>query len=164
MKASFPPVISTTTRLLILGSLPGEISLTRGQYYAHPRNQFWTLMGAVTGQTLAGLPYPERLDALLLAGAGLWDVVRAAERVGSLDANIRAHDPNDLGAFAETLPGLRAIAFNGAKAAAIGQKRLGPGYRLPLITLPSSSPAHAVPFDRKLAEWIRLKPYLAGES
>jgi hypoxanthine-DNA glycosylase len=163
VKASFPPVVSADTRILVLGSLPGEVSLLRGQYYANDRNHFWRLMADVIGANLPEFTYPDRVAALLGAGVGLWDVVGSAERTGSLDANIRGHSPNDLGGLADTLPALKAIAFNGAKAAEIGARSLGADYRLPLIKLPSSSPAHAVAFERKAAEWARLRPFLGRE-
>src|SRR5690606_13297202 len=89
LKRSFAPVVDEGTRVLLLGSLPGEQSLALGQYYGNPRNQFWKLMEAVTGAALEVLPYPARLDALLREGVGLWDVVDTASRAGSLDAAIR---------------------------------------------------------------------------
>ncbi|WP_372786196.1 DNA-deoxyinosine glycosylase [Phenylobacterium sp.] len=163
-KSSFPAVANEKTRLLVLGSLPGEVSLKRSEYYAHPRNQFWRLMEAVIGVELTGSPYPARLATLLAAGVGLWDVIRSADRTGSLDANIRGHSPNALGQFTATLPSLRAIAFNGGKASEIGRKQLGVSDGHALITLPSSSPAHAIPFERKQAEWLRLRAFLDAAS
>jgi len=160
LKASFPPVTDARTRVLVLGSLPGEASLARAQYYAHPQNQFWRLMEAVTGVGLADLAYPARLEALLEAGVGLWDVVRTAKRTGSLDVDIRDHTPNALGSLAATLPSLRAIAFNGGKAYAIGRKAFGGETTYDLVSLPSSSPAHTAPFATKAAEWMRLRAYL----
>jgi TDG/mug DNA glycosylase family protein len=161
-KTSFPAVADVRTRVLILGSLPGEASLRAVQYYAHPQNQFWRLMAPVIGQTLAEEPYEARLDRLREAGVGLWDVIRSARRVGSLDAAIRDHEPNSLVHFVAELPSLRAIAFNGGKASQIGRKVLAAtGERHVLITLPSSSPAHAsVPFAGKQAAWLALKAYL----
>lgn len=159
-KSSFPAVADARTRLLILGSLPGEISLAHAQYYANPRNQFWRLMETVIGRPLVDVAYAGRLDTLLSAGVGVWDVIASAERVGSLDTNIRNHQPNTLGAFAAGLPSLRAIAFNGGKASGIGRKQLGDDTGYELITLPSSSPAHAVPFARKLAAWEGLGGFL----
>ena len=158
-KASFPAVADADTRVLILGSLPGEISLSRAQYYAHPRNQFWRLTGAAIGADLDGLAYLERLAALRAVGVGLWDVIASAERRGSLDAAIRDHQANALAEFAATLPRLRAVAFNGAKASAIG-RRLLDGAGLALITLPSSSPAYTAPFERKAADWLQLRTFL----
>lgn len=159
-KSSFAPIIDARTRLLVLGSLPGEISLARAQYYANPRNQFWRLMEAVTGCRLEAAGYGERLEALLLAGVGLWDVVKSGERVGSLDANIRNHQANGLAELAASLPNLRAIAFNGGKASSLGRKQLGPEPPYAVITLPSSSPAHAVPLEIKLAAWRVLAAHL----
>jgi double-stranded uracil-DNA glycosylase len=160
LKSSFAPVADAGTRLLVLGSLPGEVSLRRSQYYAHPQNQFWRLMGAVIAADLAGAGYPERLATLLGAGVGLWDVVRSARRAGSLDAAIRDHQPNALAALAATLPALRAIAFNGAKASSIGRRELADSSRWTLVDLPSTSPAHTMAFERKRAEWLKLTPFL----
>jgi double-stranded uracil-DNA glycosylase len=159
-KASFAAVADSQTRVLLLGSLPGEISLARAEYYAHPRNQFWRLMQTVIETPLDGLPYRTRLATLLAAGVGLWDVIQSAERVGSLDANIRDHRPNTLAAFAATLPALRAIGFNGGKAWEIGRKALGADGGYELIALPSSSPAHTMAFERKQAAWARLGAFL----
>src|SRR3954447_19874076 len=89
LKRSFAPVADSNTRVLVLGSLPGEESLARRQYYAHPRNHFWRLVGAVIGADLVPLPYEARLEALLAAGIGLWDTVGSATRRGSLDGAIR---------------------------------------------------------------------------
>ncbi|MEK7430521.1 MAG: DNA-deoxyinosine glycosylase [Pseudomonadota bacterium] len=163
-KSSFPAVADARTQLLILGSLPGEISLAHAQYYANPRNQFWRLMEAVTGRTLVSAAYKSRLETLLSAGVGVWDVIASAERVGSLDTNIRNHQPNTLGAFAAGLPSLKAIAFNGGKAAGIGRKQLAADAGYELITLPSSSPAHAVPFERKLEQWRALSAFVCATS
>jgi TDG/mug DNA glycosylase family protein len=162
LKSSFAPVADAGTRLLILGSLPGEASLARAQYYAHPQNQFWRLVGAVIGDDLQAMEYALRLSALRAAGVGLWDVVRSATRTGSLDTAIRGHQPNALAEFAATLPALRAIAFNGGKASAIGRRQLGPSTLWELISLPSSSPAHTMAFGRKEAEWLTLKRFLGA--
>ena len=89
IKRSFAPVVDANTRILVLGSLPGEASLRAAQYYANPRNQFWRLMEPVVEGPLTDLPYEARLATLLSAGVGLWDVIRSANRAGSLDADIR---------------------------------------------------------------------------
>jgi len=160
-KSSFPPEAGPGTRVLILGSLPGEVSLARGQYYAHPRNQFWRLIGAVIGVDLAGADYPGRLAALERAGVGLWDVVKSASRVGSLDQHIRDPAPNPLAGFARGLPELKAVGFNGGTAWKIGAIQIAGAPGLELIALPSSSPAHTLPFERKLAGWLPLRAFLA---
>ncbi|WP_312166824.1 DNA-deoxyinosine glycosylase [Phenylobacterium sp.] len=159
-KASFAPVADARTRLLVLGSLPGERSLAAAQYYANPQNQFWRLMQEVTGRPLAALPYAERLEALLAAGVGLWDVVGSAVRPGSLDTAIRDHRPNALPQLCARLPALRAVAFNGGKAAALGARILAERTDLALIALPSSSPAHTIGFERKLAAWTAMREVL----
>lgn len=162
-KQSFPPVVDARTRVLVLGSLPGDASLAAGQYYGHPRNGFWPLMQGVLDTPLVPLAYPERLIALKDRGVGLWDVIGEAERPGSLDADIQAATPNDLAALVESLPALRAVAFNGATAARLGRRLLSPvADRLVMLALPSSSPAHAA---RSLAQkadlWNALRGWVA---
>jgi hypoxanthine-DNA glycosylase len=155
------PVTRPDTRVLLLGSLPGAVSLAERRYYAHPQNQFWRLVGAVIGRDLVALPYEARLEALLDAGIGLWDTVAAATREGSLDADIRLHRASDLAGLAATLPHLRAVGFNGAASARIGRGQLEGVSELALVDLPSSSPAYAsLPFERKLDRWRALAAYL----
>ena len=155
-KRAFDPVVDAETRLLILGSLPGDASLKAAQYYAHPQNAFWRLVGDAIGRELAALPYPDRLEALKAAGVGLWDVIATATRPGSLDAAIREADSADLRGLVSRLPALRAVAFNGKTAARIGRTSLEGVAGLTLIDLPSSSPAHARPFAEKAAAWSVL--------
>ena len=161
-KQSFAPVIDQNTRVLILGSLPGEASLAATQYYAHPRNAFWRLLETVLDAPLVTLPYPDRLATLLRRGVGLWDVVARAERRGSLDAAILNPETNDLLALIQALPVLRAVAFNGATSARLGTGLLAPvADRIELITLPSSSPAHAaLSFAQKAELWRLLRDRL----
>lgn len=159
-KHAFQPVVDARTRLLILGSLPGEASLAAAQYYAHPQNGFWRLIGGVVGADLAALPYAERLEALKAAGVGLWDVIGSAQRSGSLDAAIRSPEAADLRGLAESLPALRAVAFNGATAAKLGRRILASVEGVTLIDLPSSSPAHARPLSEKAAVWSILRSCL----
>ncbi len=161
MHRCFPPVTSPGTRLLVLGSLPGAVSLARQRYYAHPQNQFWRLIGPVIERDLVALDYEARLAALIEAGIGLWDTVAAATRKGSLDADIRLHEASDLAALAATLPELAAVAFNGGTSAKIGRRQLAGVAGLDLIDLPSSSPAYAsLPFERKRDAWLALRAYL----
>jgi TDG/mug DNA glycosylase family protein len=163
-KTAFDPVVGAETRLLILGSLPGDASLKAGQYYGHPRNAFWPLIGGVIGRDLAALPYPERLAALRRAGVGLWDVIARAERKGSLDADIRNAEAADLRRLVADLPVLRAIAFNGATAARLGRRSLAGLDHVRLIDLPSSSPAHAArSFADKATAWSALEAVLRGD-
>jgi len=148
-----PPVVSPrATRLLVLGSFPGAASLAAGQYYAHPRNHFWPIVGALLGLPLAAAPYRERLRALSERGVGLWDVYASCRREGSLDSAIEQSAPNDLAELVAWLPGLTLIAHNGGESARAMKltAALGPAVR----RLPSTSPANASwSFDRKLEAW-----------
>lgn len=162
-KRSFDAVVDARTRVLVLGSLPGELSLARAQYYGNPQNRFWRLMSQVLGVELVPLAYEQRLAALLEHGVGLWDVVAEAQREGSLDARIRNHTGNDLVALASSLPRLTTIAFNGGTAARLGQRALGAdAERYRVIALPSSSPAYTLAYEAKLSAWLALRAALQG--
>lgn len=160
-KSAFPPVVSPQTRVLVLGSLPGEASLAARRYYAHPQNQFWRLAGAVAGrEDLPSLDYEVRLSALLAAGIGLWDTIASAMREGSLDTAIREAQHAALADLVATLPHLRAVGFNGATSARIGRQLLA-GIPLALVDLPSSSPAYAaMRFNEKRRRWLALQQFL----
>ncbi len=159
-KRSFAPVVNAATRVLILGSLPGDISLRHAQYYAHPRNQFWRLLEPIVDAALVDATYQDRLAALLAAGIGLWDVIGSATRQGSLDADIRDWRPNFLPDLIATLSSLRLVAFNGSKASELGRRQLAEVRGPDLISLPSSSPAYTVAFQKKQFEWNRIRRYL----
>jgi len=160
-KRCFPPVVDPHTRILILGSLPGEVSLAQSQYYAHKQNRFWHLMSDVLEVDLVKRPYEDRLATLRQHRVGLWDVVAEARRDGSLDSNIKDHQGNDLIGLIATLPKLRVIAFNGGTAAKIGIKVLGE-HADPhaIVHLPSSSPAYTLVYAEKLVRWLGLREWL----
>lgn len=160
LKRAFDPVVDSHTRLLILGSLPGDASLKAGQYYGHPQNGFWRLVGGVIGVDLVALPHPDRLEALKAAGVGLWDVIASARRPGSLDTAIRDVEAADLNRLINTLPALRAVAFNGGTAAKLGRRTLLRPAGIDLIDLPSSSPAYTRPLSEKAAAWSVLTRFL----
>ncbi|MFL6657219.1 MAG: DNA-deoxyinosine glycosylase [Massilia sp.] len=161
-KRCFAPVVDAHTRLLVLGSLPGEQSLALQEYYGNRQNKFWLLMSNVLETDLVALDYPARLHALRLRGVGLWDVVAEAHRPGSLDSRIRSRDDNDLPGLLESFPNIEAIAFNGGTAARLGLKVLGASAsRYQIAQLPSSSPAYTLAFADKLAQWMQLRALLA---
>jgi hypoxanthine-DNA glycosylase len=160
IKRSFPPVADARARVLVLGSLPGEASLAAARYYAHPRNHFWRLIGAVIEEEMEPLPYEKRLATLRGAGVALWDTVGAARRRGSLDGDIRDAEANSVAGLVAELPVLRAVGFNGGKSAAIGVKQLAAHEHLALLPLPSSSPAFTMAFEAKLERWLALRAYL----
>jgi hypoxanthine-DNA glycosylase len=161
-KRCFDPVVDDQTRLLVLGSLPGELSLARNEYYGNKQNRFWMLMSEVLGRDLVALDYSDRLQALLASGVGLWDVVAEAQREGSLDSRIRDHAGNDLLGLIAGLPNLAAIAFNGGTAARLGIKALGDhASRYDIVQLPSSSPAYTLAYLEKLTVWRNLRGHVA---
>ncbi len=148
----FPPVLAPNTRILLLGSFPGVASLAATQYYAHPRNQFWRLLGALIDEPLVELDYPTRLERVLAHHIGVWDVLAACERSGSLDTAIRAASPNDFAVLKELAPQLQKICFNGKTAGRFEPVLRAAGYQT--AVLPSSSPAHAaLSFEEKLLLW-----------
>ena len=158
-KASMAPVGAHDARLLVLGSLPGDVSLAAQRYYAHPTNQFWRLLGVAFGEDLAGIEYDARLTRLAARGVALWDVVERAVRPGSLDGAIRQATHNPLAEFVASRPRLAAVGFNGKTAAAIGRRALG-DTRLLLIDLPSSSAAYTLRFEAKAELWRALAVFV----
>jgi hypoxanthine-DNA glycosylase len=160
VKAGLPLIARPDARLFVLGSLPGDASLAAGRYYAHPTNQFWRLLGGAIDQPLQELPYERRLERLAESGIGLWDVIASAARRGSLDQAIRLAEHNQLEHLLRDFPELRAIAFNGATAAAAGRKLIGePPPGVTLIDLPSSSAANTRPLAEKAAAWAALAAF-----
>lgn len=160
---SFPPVAAPDARILILGSMPGKASLAANQYYAHPQNLFWRIMGEVFGAR-PELPYDERLAVLLNSGVALWDVLKECFRESALDADIVEASivTNDFAGFLAQHPNIRHVFFNGTKAEQAFRR-----YALPtlahvplpeLVRLPSTSPANAsIPLALRLAQWREIK-------
>jgi double-stranded uracil-DNA glycosylase len=157
---SFAPVARADARLLILGSMPGTASLAAQQYYAHPQNQFWSIM-THQGLSARELPYPERLERLQQNGVALWDVLQSCVRPGSLDAAIQQKCvvANDLPALLRTHPQIRRVCCNGGTAYRALQRHFGSQLeqefpQLQCLQLPSSSPAHArMTLADKLLAW-----------
>ncbi len=158
------PHVAADAKLLVLGSFPGVASLQAQQYYGHPRNQLWRLLGESLGLPLAQADYESRLQLLLENQVGLWDVITETQRHGSLDSNIRDPLASDLLTLLAGLPALRTIAFNGGTAARIGLRQLGPlagQYRI--FILPSSSPAFTLAYAGKLAQWRQIADDFDGK-
>lgn len=145
-------MISSHTRLVVLGSFPGIASLRAQQYYGHPRNHFWPLLSAIWGLDLVALSYAERIDETQRRGLGLWDVYAACRREGSLDQAIEDAEFNDLARLRQWAPDLQLVAHNGAESARAMKQIQALG--LPVLRLPSTSPANASwSFARKLDAW-----------
>lgn len=158
----FPPIEARAAQVLILGSMPGEASLKAAEYYAHPHNLFWPFM-----EELLGIPradsYAKRTKLLAARGVALWDVIGSCRRQGSLDSAIRDAVPNDFPAFLRKHRSIRAVFLNGRKAEATFLKHAAPMLpaELPLIVLPSTSPANAsIRRADKLKAWARIGEYL----
>lgn len=149
------PLVRPDAEILILGSLPGRVSLQREQYYGHPANQFWRLIGDVFGLRFAQCDYAEKIHLLNENRIGLWDSIEAAVRHSSLDSDIRHPRLNSISALAESLPRLRIIGFNGKVAARFALLTADIGAQQ--VHLPSSSPANTTPYAVKLAAWKKLK-------
>ncbi len=149
------PVLDASVRILVLGSFPGAASLAAGQYYAHPRNQFWRLLAALTNEDMLAVPYATRIDLLRKHHIGLWDVLGECERQGSLDSAIRKPAANDFERLRHRCPELAVVGFNGQAAGKFAPQFAAQGYRT--VVLPSSSPAHAaLSFESKLPHWQQL--------
>jgi len=155
MILSFPPAVGDSCRILVLGTMPGVESLRQQQYYAHPRNSFWKIMGDIFEFSPA-LPYRERLAILNRNGVGLWDTVKFCEREGSLDSDIKSPEFNDFAALFADYPNLDKVCLNGK-----GAEKFFRMYRkhhelpeLEISVLPSTSPAHAaMNYAQKLELW-----------
>jgi hypoxanthine-DNA glycosylase len=164
----FSPIAAADARVLILGTLPSIASLQRAQYYAHPQNGFWWIMGNLVGAA-PDLPYEERKQRLSAAGIALWDVCHAAHRIGSSDAKIERSTlvPNDLAAFFATHARIQLICFNGQAAEKLFRATVPPLPKLiPTCTLESTSPANArIRREEKLVCWrTALEPYLGRST
>ena len=123
-KQAFAPIIGVQPRVMVLGSLPGDASLAVGQYYAHPRNQFWRLLSDISGVDLLSLSYADKLQKVQQIPLIMWDVVAEAKRLGSLDSAIREAEVRDIAALQRLHPSVVQVWFNGGQAAKWGIKSL----------------------------------------
>ena len=157
IKYSFAPITHPNARVLILGSMPGEQSLALQQYYGHPRNAFWKIIFSVL-ETPFSTDYEQRKSILLDNQIALWDVLEACVREGSLDSAIEQEVANDFDSFLKAHPNIQHIFFNGQKAAKYFKQYVAVSDHYHLVTLPSTSPAHAgMSFEKKLVEWQSIK-------
>ena len=157
-RRGLPPVIAPNARVLILGSFPSEASLAAGQYYAHPRNHFWPILGAVLDESLADLAYADRLSRIRARGVAIWDTIIACERAGSLDTAIRNAEQGEIIRIRRVARELKAVCFNGNTAGRARFAWAAAGYAT--LVLPSTSPAYTRPVEEKLAAWRALREFL----
>jgi double-stranded uracil-DNA glycosylase len=163
-KRSFAPVIDGRARVLVLGTLPGEESLRRQEYYAHPRNLFWPILFALFGAAPSA-DYAAKLGFATAQRVALWDVCAVGEREASADATIRREEPNAIGQLLDAHPLIRAVAFNGTGARRLYDRHFARRPSLAYLALPSTSPAHArLDFTAKLGQWTALREVLTAEG
>jgi len=166
MPKSFAPVFDEQARILVLGSMPGVRSLQAQRYYAHPRNAFWPIMGALLDFDPAS-DYDARLNQLMRHRIALWDVIARCRRPGSLDQRI---DPasivaNDFGWILDRCPSLTRVVFNGRAAEQAWFRHVDPtlpaSWRdLERVLMPSTSPAHAsLTIEQKRSTWASAVPF-----
>jgi hypoxanthine-DNA glycosylase len=156
--AGLAPVIARDTRVLTLGSFPSAASLAAQQYYAHPRNHFWPVLGAILQEPLTTLGYRERLRRVRAHRVGIWDTIIACQRRGSLDADIRNAMQGEIERVTRVARDLRAVCFNGATAARAEAAWRDAG--LATLRLPSTSPAYTRALADKVAAWRELAAWL----
>lgn len=160
MKAAFPPIADTESKILILGTMPGERSLQLQQYYGNRQNQFWKLLFAIFEKPFTD-NYPERLDLLKNRRIALWDVLAGCEREGSLDSNIRNEVANDFDSFYRSHPQIKAVFFSSKNAEKFYIKYVGKRQDITYHVLPSPSGANATQtFMQKLVAWSQIRDFI----
>jgi hypoxanthine-DNA glycosylase len=157
-KVGLPPAIARDTRVLILGSFPGEASLAARQYYAHPRNHFWPILATLLGEPLSELAYRARIARLAAHRVGLWDTIVACERRGSLDGAIRDAERGEVARVRRVARSLALVCFNGQTAGRAEPVWRAAGYATRV--LPSTSPAYTRPLAEKLAAWRIIEDFV----
>jgi TDG/mug DNA glycosylase family protein len=164
MSSGFPPLIAPECKLLILGSFPSVISLQYREYYGNPRNDFWKIMEIVLRMP-AGKNYEFRVGFLLSSGIGLWDVYESCVRTGSLDNTIKNPDLTPVPDLLNEYQNIKAVICNGRQAETgllqslrLSNKPVREGFSI--LYLPSTSPAHAIPFEEKCRKWMIIQSYL----
>lgn len=151
IKQGFSAVVDENTEILILGSLPGDVSLMKHQYYGHPGNDFWRLLGRAIGENLQDMDYNSRLEILKRHRIGLWDVFKAGDRAGSEDSKIKDEEINQFSKLKEMAPKLRLVCFNGKKSGKYEPILRKMGYETRI--LPSSSGANRRFLKKRESEW-----------
>ena len=159
-KQGLPPISNKDSKVLILGTMPGEKSLLAGEYYYHPRNCFWKLISTIFGKEVPS-NYQEKKSLLLNSKISIWDVCEVCERQGSLDNEIKEESPNNLEEFLRNHPQIKTIIFNGGKSAKLFDKYFDRSNRYKYYTMPSTSPANAgLSWEFKLKDWSSIKNFI----
>lgn len=157
--SSFPPLISEDSKVLILGSVPGIKSLEMQEYYAHPQNKFWRILFELFEEEFT-TDYCGKIKLLKKYKIGVWDVIDSCERKGSLDTEIKNENHHNILKLLEDFPSIKVIFCNGQKSFKTLNKILPNDLEIPIVVLPSTSPAYTIPYEKKLQEWSVIKSYL----
>lgn len=168
---SFAPIADERSRVLVLGTMPGTKALRIQQYYGYERNHFWPIMFDLLAGGRA-LDYPEKIALMRRHRIALWDVLASCERTGAADAAIRNGTPNAIPELLERHPGIHTVFCNGGLSAKLFLQHFAGRVTVPMIGLPSTSPAHAaMPYAAKRARWKivieyarRAKPPVAPKA
>lgn len=153
MIASFAPFVNAETETLILGTMPGAMSLLKQEYYAHKQNQFWKIMFTVFSNGVIPEAFIKRVAFVQQNKIGLWDVLAHCERKGSLDIHIKNHTENNIPALLQEFPKIKKILFNGKESHRYFMKKFGNIDGIVFHVMPSTSPANTIKFDEKLVAW-----------
>lgn len=157
--SSFPPIVSEDSKILILGSVPGIKSLEMKEYYAHPQNKFWRILFALFQEDFTA-DYAEKMELLKKNKIAVWDVIDSCERKGSLDTEIKNEAHHDILQLLQDFPSIKVIFCNGQKSFKTLRKILPDDLKIPILVLPSTSPAYTIPYQQKLKDWSVLKSFL----
>lgn len=157
--SSFPPIVSKDSKILILGSVPGIKSLEMQEYYAHPQNKFWRILFELFQQDFTS-DYAEKIQFLKRNGIAVWDVIDSCERKGSLDTEIKNANHHNILQLLQDFPSIKAIFCNGQKSFKTLSKILPDDLQIPIMVMPSTSPAYTIPYEKKLQEWSTVKSFL----
>ena len=150
---SFPPIIDNGAKILILGTMPGAMSLIKQEYYAHQQNAFWKIMYSVFATLPVSDYFSDKVNLLQRNQIAVWDVLEHCEREGSLDTNIKNHKENDILGLLARHPKIKTIIFNGQKSQQYFLKKFGIIDGIRYYQMPSTSPAHTMKFSEKLQTW-----------
>ncbi len=154
--SSFPPFAHPDSKILILGTMPGVMSLTKQEYYAHKQNQFWKIMFSLFGQAPVPEIFSEKVQLLHDNRIALWDVLQHCEREGSLDSNIKNQVENDIPSLLAMHPKIRTIVFNGQQSHKFFIRKFAQIEGIQYLVMPSTSPAHTMKFEDKRKAWSAL--------
>ncbi|MGE4454370.1 MAG: DNA-deoxyinosine glycosylase [Sphaerochaeta sp.] len=152
MLYGFPPIETSRSRILILGTGPSVRSALKQQYYGHERNAFWPIMSDLLGGEIES--YEQKWNLLLSHDVALWDVLYAFVRKGSADSAFTTAIPNDFSNFFAEHPAIERVLFNGKKAEEFYRRLIGYAPdSVSFSSMPSTSAAYTLAYQEKRERW-----------